>query len=395
MRVLILGAGYAGALAAVRLAGRARERVDITVVNPRPGFVHRLRMHHVAVGYDVPSRSLVELLGSGIRFVEGSVAALDPDRSTAEIAGPEGLRTIRFDRVIIATGSTTESAPVPGGENAYGLADIDSARKLRAAFAALAPEAEVAVVGGGFTGLETVAEMAERRPDIRVRLIARGDVAEWFSPRARSHVRETLAGLGVETIGGARVAAVQPRAVLLDDGAEISADLTVWCGGFAAAPLAREAGLTVDEQGAVVTDAALRSVSHPTVLAVGDAAHAPSPQGGRYSMSCQFALPSGAHAADVLRNEAFGRSEADRDAYDQGFLARCLSLGSRAAVVQLTDRDDVATERAILGRSAVLAKRLQLGGMLPAIASERRMPGLVRWPGSGREGTRAMAPVAG
>ena len=104
--------------------------------------------------------------------------------------------------------------------------------------------------------------------------------------------------------------AVEPDRLLLDDGTEVPSDLTVWCGGFAAPPLARESGIAVDDQGAVLTDAALRSVSHPAVLAVGDSGHAPGPGGGRYSMSCQFAFPSGAHAADVLRGEALGSAHA-------------------------------------------------------------------------------------
>ena len=68
-------------------------------------------------------------------------------------------------------------------------------------------------------------------------------------------MRETLRKLGVEAVGGARVRATEPDRLLLDDGAEVPSDLTIWCGGFAAPPLARESGIAVDEQGAVLTDA--------------------------------------------------------------------------------------------------------------------------------------------
>lgn len=393
MRVLVVGAGYAGALAAVRLAGRAPGRADVTVVNPRAGFVHRLRMHHVAAGHDVPSRDLRGLLGSDVTLVEGTVVGLDPDAGRADVSSSDGTRTIGFDRVIIATGSGAARAPIPGGELAYGVGDIDSARRLRAAFAALPAGAEAVVVGGGFTGLETVAELAEVRPDVRVRLVQSGEVAEWFNARARAHVVNTLDRLGVQAITGADVREVRPGAVVLGDGAEVPADLTVWCGGFAPRTLARDAGIAVDETGAVMTDAALRSISHASVIAVGDAGHTAGPRGERYSMSCQYALPSGAHAADLLRDEILGGSG---DApFDLGFVARCLSLGSRAAVLQFTDRDDVASDRALTGRTAVMMKRVQLGAMLPAIASERRMPGLVRWSHSDRATADAAAAMAG
>lgn len=383
MRVLVIGAGYAGATIAVRLAGRARGRVAVTVVNPRPVFVNRLRLHHVAMGRQVPAPGMRDLLGSGVTFVEGAVTGLDPGAGRATVHGPGGVRDLAFDRVVIATGSTTEAAPVPGGEHVHAVGDLESAHRLRRAFAALRSGAEVTVVGGGFTGLETVAELAETRPDVRVRLVTTGEVGGWFTPRAGAHVRDTLDLLGVAALGGTRVRAVEPDRVLLDDGAEVPSELTVWCGGFAAPPLAREAGIAVDRQGAVLTDTALRSVSHPTVLAVGDAGHAPAPGGDRYSMSCQFAFPSAAHAADLLRADALGRDGGT--GLDLGFAARCVSLGRHHAVLQRTDREDVATGRAWTGRTAVSAKWFQVRGVVAAIGAERRLPGALHWPHATRE----------
>jgi NADH dehydrogenase FAD-containing subunit len=397
MRVLVVGAGYAGATVAVRLAGRSRGRVDVVVVNPRPAFVNRLRLHHVAIGRRVAAPSLHDVLGSGVTFVAGYVTDLDPDAGRAVVSGPDGVRAISFDRVVIATGSTTEPVPVPGGEHVHAVGDLESACRLRAAFAAVGEGAEVAVVGGGFTGLETVAELAESRPDVRVRLVTAGDVGGWFTPSAGEHVRRTLGRLGVETLGGTRVHAVEPDRLLLDDGAEVPSALTVWCGGFAAPSLARDAGITVDHQGAVRTDTALRSVSHPAVLAVGDAGHAPAPGGDRYSMSCQFAFPSAAHAADLLRAEALERvgGQDNHAALDLGFTARAVSLGRRHAVLQPTTRDDVARGRARIGRAAVLAKWFQVRGVVAAIGVERRVPGAIRWPHADHASRSGAQSVAG
>src|SRR6201991_140447 len=319
MRVLVVGAGYAGATVAVRLAGRARGRVDVTVVNPRGSFVNGLRLRPLALRRWVAAPSLRDLLGAGVTFVEGYVTELDADAGRATVSG---AGTIGFDRVVIAAGSSTR----PGGEHTYAVGDLESAQRLRAAFATLREGAEIAVVGGGLTGLETVAELAETRPDVRVRLVTAGEVGGWFTPEGGEHVRRTLARLSVEALGGKRVRAVEPDRLLLDDGGEVPSELTVWCGGFTAPPLARAAGIAVDDQGAVLTDGALRSVSHPAVLAVGDAGHAPGPDGDRYSMSCQFAFPSAARAADLLRAEVLGR-ELTGAALDLGFAARSVSLG--------------------------------------------------------------------
>ncbi|WP_277207416.1 NAD(P)/FAD-dependent oxidoreductase [Isoptericola croceus] len=393
--VLIIGAGFAGGMAAVRLAGRSRGRVRVTVVNPRPTFVNRLRLHHVAIGRQVAAPSIREMLGSDVTFVEGWVTALDPDAGRATVTGPEGVRDLRYDRVVLATGSTTEPVPVPGGEHAHGVADLAAAERLRSAFADLPGGADVAVVGGGFTGLETVGELAEARPDLRVRLVTAGEVGGWFGQKAAAHVRTSLDRLDVESVGGSHVRAVEHDRLLLDDGAEVPADLTVWCGGFASPPLAREAGLAVDPAGAVLTDSALQSVSHPQVMAVGDAAHTVAPHGGRFSMSCQFAFPSAAHAADLLRDDALGRADDVPAPLDLGFQGRCVSIGSRAAVLQLTTRDDVATDRAWTGPGVNAFKRFQVRGVVSAIGVARRAPGLIRWPGSGRTAGPVEARVAG
>ncbi len=381
-RVLVIGAGYAGATVAVRLAGRSRGRVEVTVVNPRPRFVNRLRLHHVAIGRAVPAPDLHRMLGAGVTLVEGHVTTLDPGAGRATVSGPDGVRVLAFDRVVVATGSTTAAAPVPGGELVHAVGDLESAHRLRTAFAALPAGTPVSVVGGGFTGLETVAELAESRPDVPVRLVTAGEVGGWFTPPAAEHVRRTLKDLGVEALGATRVRAVAPDRLVLEDGAEVPSGLTVWCGGFAAPPLARDAGIAVDDRGAILTDGALRSLSHPAVLAVGDAGHTPSPDGERFSMSCQFAFPSAAHAADALVGDVligFDGAVGDRP-LDLGFTARCVSLGRRHAVLQPTTATDVARGRAVTGRAAVLAKQFQVRGTVAAIGLERRLPGAIRWP---------------
>ncbi|NNU27650.1 NAD(P)/FAD-dependent oxidoreductase [Isoptericola sediminis] len=391
--VLIVGAGFAGAMTAVRLAGRSGGRVHVTVVNPRPQFVNRLRLHQQAVGRAVPAPHLRDLLGPDVTILEGTVTGLDPDAGRATVSGPDGTHTLGFDHVVLATGSVTQPVPVPGGEHTHAVASLEASDRLGAALGDLPAGADVAVVGGGFTGLETVGELAEARPDLAVRLVTSGEVGGWFTDRAAAFVRTRLDRLGVEAVGGARVRAVEHDRLHLDDGGEVSSDLTVWCGGFAAPPLAREAGLAVDDAGAVRTDAGLRSVSHPQVLAVGDAGHTEAPAGGRYSMSCQFALPSGAHAADVLRAEALGTGSAGP--FDLGFVGRTVSLGSQAAVLQPTTRDDVATGRALTGPVARAAKRFQVRGVVSAIGLSRRVPGAIRWGGSGHRADTTPARMAG
>src|SRR6266571_5294744 len=75
---------------------------------------------------------------------------------------------------------------------------------------------------------------------------------------------------------------------------------TVWAGGLRAGPLARAAGLATDPRGRIFTDPQLRSISHPHIFAVGDAAHPIAPTGAPYRMSVLAALTSGAYAAEAI-----------------------------------------------------------------------------------------------
>ena len=123
---------------------------------------------------------------------------------------------------------------------------------------------------------------------------------------------------------------------------------------------------------------------------MGDAGHAPGPDGDRYSMSCQFAFPSAAHAADALVADALGHG-ADGGRLDLGFTARCVSLGSRHAVLQPTTTTDVARGRAATGRTAVVAKQIQVRGTVAAIGLERRLPRAIRWPHATHQGVPSVA----
>ncbi|MBS1846296.1 MAG: FAD-dependent oxidoreductase, partial [Actinobacteria bacterium] len=79
-RVIVVGGGYAGALAAVRLAGRARGRAEVTLVEPRTELVERLRLHQLATGQKVRAHDLARLTGRRVKNLRARAIAVDPDR---------------------------------------------------------------------------------------------------------------------------------------------------------------------------------------------------------------------------------------------------------------------------------------------------------------------------
>ncbi|MBS1844371.1 MAG: FAD-dependent oxidoreductase, partial [Actinobacteria bacterium] len=210
--------------------------------------------------------------------------------------------------------------------------------------------------------------------------------------RGATELRSRIGRLGVELVEGQAVAAVEPDALEFGGGSRTAVDLTVWCGGFVAQPLMADSGLPVDARGLLAVDSTLRSVSHDNVIGAGDAAAIPAfPNGARYRMSCQAGMPSGAHAADTA--VALLRGE-EPSPFEFGYIHQPLSLGRRDGLIQWVDRADRPKESVLVGGRAALYKELVTRGAVPSIRWERRLPGLLRWPSTGRESIRP-TPVPG
>lgn len=386
-RVVVVGGGYAGTLAALRVAGRARGRARVTLVDGDGVLVQRLRLHEVAAGRDVRTYPLGRLGGRRVEVVRAWATGLDLDRGAVRIAGEEGRDEVGYDTLVLATGSTVDLDGAPGAaHHAHSLSTRASAQRLRDALAAAPGGAAIAVVGGGFTGIEAASELAEARRDARVRLLSAGPVGGGMSERARAYLGEALGRLGVEVVEGVRVARVDEDRLLLADGAEAPFALAVWCGGFRPGGLARESGLAVDARGGVIVDATLRSVSHPEVLAAGDAAACPElPNGARVRMTCQAGMPTGAHAADTIVAALKGR---EAEPFDFGYIHMPLSLGRRDGLIQFVHRDDTPKDRLLTGRMAARYKEIVSSSAITGLRLERLVPGATVWRRSGRPAAR-------
>ena len=390
-RIVVIGGGYAGALAAVRLAGRARGRAAVTLVEPRAELVQRLRLHQLATGQRVRAFDLARLTGRRVENLQARAVAVDPDRGAVAIERDGRLAEIPFDQVLIAVGSGIDLEAVPGvAEHAHSLSGPAAAVRLREALRVLRPDSRVAVCGAGFTGLEMASELAGARPDLRVSLISAGRIGGGLSARGGEELRRRLERLGVELREGEAIGAIEPGAVVLERGGVVEVGLAVWCGGFAASPLARDSGLPVDARGLLAVDATLRSVGHANVIGAGDAAAIPAfPNGARYRMTCQAGMPSGAHAADTA--VALIRGERP-EPFDFGYIHQPLSLGRRDGLIQWVDRADRPKEKVLVGRRAALYKELVTRSAVPSIHWERRFPGALRWPSAGRLSSAPPAP---
>ena len=143
----------------------------------------------------------------------------------------------------------------------------------------------------------------------------------------------------------------------------------MWTAGFAVHPIAAASGLEVTENGQIVVDRTMRSVSHPDVYAVGDSAYAIGDNGRPLPMSCASAGFTGMQATAAIVGRLTGREIANTS---WSYLGNHISLGRRDAILQMVDGDARAKPRYLGGRTAARIK----AGILKTAAVEHRAPDL-------------------
>jgi NADH:ubiquinone reductase (H+-translocating) len=362
--IVVIGGGYAGTLAANHL--RLRADVEITLVNPRPVFVERIRLHQLAAGSGTAAVDYGTLLGKGIRLVVDAAERINAAEHNIELSSGA---TLDYDYLIYAVGSTgAVPASVPGAaEFAYSIAEFEHAERLRDRFDELHPGAPVTVVGAGLTGIETASELAgQGRP---VTLVCGGVLGPSLSRPGRRSVAKWLKRLGVDVLETAVVREVRSDAVLLADGALLPSTLTVWTAGFGVPELAARSGLRTDAAGRLLTDETLTCVDDPRIVAAGDAA---APSGHPLRMSCQAAGPLGVQAANTVLSRIAGTQPA---ALSQMFVGQCISLGRSYATIQLSRTDDTPVNVAAGGRITASVKEAICKATVWAIRREAAKPG--------------------
>jgi NADH dehydrogenase FAD-containing subunit len=384
--VVVIGGGYAGVIAANHL--RLNGDIAITLINPRPEFVERIRLHQLVTGSDDAVVDYADVLGAGIRLFVDTAEEIDP-RSRTVTLGSGG--TIGYDYLVYAVGSTAAALTVPGAaEFAYPISELEHAEPLRAAMAEVFPGAPVTVVGAGPTGIESAAELGEEGH--AVTLVCGGVLGPYLSEPGRKSVAKRMKKLGVTVVDGpgAKVTELRRDSVLLADGRELPSTVTIWTAGFGVPDLAARSGLATDAIGRLLTDETLTSVDNPFIVAAGDAS---APSDAPLRMSCQAAIPLGAQAANTVLSRIAGTEPA---VVNQAFTGQCISLGRKAGTIQVAHLDDRVMPLYIGGRTAATIKEAVCKGTISFLAREARKPGSYFWLKGGKRAERlaeAKAPV--
>ena len=351
MRLVIIGAGFAGmyaALSAARLRdiqGARPDELEIALVAPEPTLVVRPRLYEPKP--ETLTAPLLDLLKAiDVVYVQGSAETIDTESRMVRIATEKGTRkTLPYDRLVVAAGSRLFRPNIPGlAEHGFSVDSLDDAIALDKHLHALADRPAingrdtVVVAGGGFTGIEAATEMPARLREIlgknaktSVIIVDRSKaIAPDMGEGPRSVIEDALRKLGVETRLGACVASLDESGVTLTSGERIESETVIWAAGIRAAPLTAQIPAERDNFGRLLVDRDLRVPGVEGVFATGDAARAASDDAGNYAlMSCQHATRMGAFAGNNAAAELLG---IPTKPYHQEGYVTCLDLGEAGAL---------------------------------------------------------------
>ncbi|WNQ14318.1 NAD(P)/FAD-dependent oxidoreductase [Paenibacillus aurantius] len=330
-RIVILGAGYGGLAAALRLQKKLRRgEAEVTLVNKHDYHTLTTHLHKSAAGTDHPDNARVdlkEMLNSRrTRLLKAEVQRLEP--TERKVVTDRGV--LRYDYLIAGLGSEPEMFGIPGlKEHALTIRSTNSVRLIRQHIRYMLAKYKTQpkrldyltfVVGGaGFTGTEFAGELADKMPelcrlfDVDPSLVRICSIEAGAAPlppgMPRELVRygmEKLTAKGVSFKLTTSIRECTPEGVRLSDGEFIPAGTVIWAAGVRGNRLLEEAGFET-ARGRVAVDPCLRSRQHREVFIVGDSALVLGPSGTPYPPTAQIAVQQGRYAADSLLAQLHGR----------------------------------------------------------------------------------------
>ena len=350
-RVLILGAGFGGLTAAIKLAKLAKvtlvDRHNFQTFLPLLYQVSTAGLAADHVAYPIRGA----LRGLPIEFRMGSPISINHREKSVKIDSSE---EIYFDHLIIALGSATADFGIPGvAEHALGMKTIHEALTIRAEvmrrFEDLCrfnddTKLGIVVVGGGPTGVEMAGALAEliRGPlkgdhaqaasNINISLIEAGDrLLPALHPSLSARTSRDLKKMGVQVLTNTAVAEVAPRIIKFKDGSEIGAEITIWAAGVRGVPILEELNIPLN-RGRIDSEQTLQVKNYPYIWAIGDNSGSVDENGNYYPMIAPVALQQAKFVARQISQLAQGKDLKNFKYRDKGAMA---TIGRHKAVVEV------------------------------------------------------------
>ncbi len=355
-RVVVLGAGFAGASLLRHLSEVLRRPGETLLIDRREEYTFVPLIHEVAVGRVHPrtvSSPIAPICAGACEFLHSEVSAIDLTQKTLET--PEG--PVGYEYLVLNPGSVAAEPGPLLQDHFHSFRSLDDALRLRGALGdawrcATSPGPQppqgiltVAIVGGGATGVEVAAEVAtlfdylgkrsHRRPSEKPQVVlleARHRLMDWLDPYFDSVARKTLSGLGVEVRLNTPVEMASVEGVLAGED-WLKATTRVWTAGVEASPLVRSLPGEHDAAGRSHVGEHLTLPDHPEVYVLGDAGVYTDPRLGPLPPTASVAVQQGPWVARDLKRRLRG-AESKRGRppfrfFDRGYV---VSLGPESAV---------------------------------------------------------------
>lgn len=343
-RVIVVGAGHVGLYAALRLSRRVSpRRAEVVVIDPQPHMTYQPFLPEAAAGNISPRHSVVPLRRElkRCRIVSGEVTRIEHDRKTVTVQPIEGPPTeMTYDHIVVAPGSVSRTLPIPGlRERGIGFKTIGEAIYLRNHIldrldvAAVTPDRAVRAasltfvfVGGGYAGIEALAEMEDvvrdalptypelRQDEVRFVLVeATNRILPEVGPQMGAYAARQLDKRGIDLRLDTRLVSCVDGWVELSDGDRFKAETLVWTAGVKPSPMLDRTDLPRGPRGHLTALPTLQVVDGDRVLdgawTAGDCAQVPDltkPDGAYCSPSAQHAVRQAKVLADNIRLALLG-----------------------------------------------------------------------------------------
>lgn len=361
-KVVILGGGFGGLYTYKGLYKYFdHDELDITIVNRTNYFLFTPMLHEVATG-GIAHHQVVEsirqvIYKSNDKLHVAELLSVDCEKQIVKTSIDE----LPYDILVVALGATTNFFDAPGAEeHSFVLKDLRDAIRLRTTLietfengseivdpVARKKALSFAVVGGGATGVELVAEIAElymttflkyyhgiiKPADISLYLINRGpELLAPFHPTLRKNALDVLRHSGVQVMLNTGVKEVQANGILFDDGTLLEVNHVIWTAGVKPNPPMFTHQVAQDKGGRIMVNQALQMENCPNVFVLGDMASVAGADGKPLPMLAQIAERQGLHTGQNIKRLIDGKPLLPFTYTSQGELA---SLGQWNAVANI------------------------------------------------------------
>ncbi|WP_188472436.1 NAD(P)/FAD-dependent oxidoreductase [Hafnia psychrotolerans] len=345
-KIVIIGGGAGGLELATSLGHKLgrKKRAEIVLVDRNHSHLWKPLLHEVATGSlddGVDALSyLAHARNHGFIFQIGSLVNINRETQTIQLAeilderNGEVLvpaRDIAYDQLVIALGSASNDFGTPGvKENCIFLDNPHQAHRFHNEMLNLflkfsanpdkQKKVNIAIVGGGATGVELSAELHNavkqlhsygfeglNSQALNVTLVEAGErILPALPPRISSAAHQELTKLGVRVLTNTMVTSADQKGLNTKEGEVIEADLMVWAAGIKAPDFMKDiAGLETNRINQLVVEPTLQTTRDPNIFAIGDCASCPQKSGGF--------VPPRAQSAHQMASRCFGNIMAQRN----------------------------------------------------------------------------------